>query len=229
MKKSYEAYDGQAYRDITWRLRNDGIEERLVQSIIENIRAFRNARTKDKAKRREQKKQWGELISSLQHERKIVRSMVRYKTSDPAPERDEFTANYMAVLDKLHAKLTTKSKATPELPEHSHWTDYVPIRIKAAFVEAALAIPTRQKAKTKTPFERRIPLALFDRKKNRLTRSIRKSMETLKLNRAVELDTEKLDKQESNLRQALRILNNTDPGEDLPRTWHGLLKNESAE
>jgi hypothetical protein len=225
MRNPYAKYDGKAYREITWQLRNEGLPEQMVQNTIDNIKAFRNARTKDRAKRREREKQWGEVISALQHERKIVRSMVRYKTKDPAPEREEFVQQYFEVLNKLYAKLDTRRKAAQDLPEHDHWTDYVPANIKAAFLSAALNIPHRDKAKLKTPFERKLPLDLYDLKKGRLQRATRKQLNTVmeKLNQDPLNNT--LREQATAMRKALDRLSELELGEHVPNTWHGLVDN----
>jgi hypothetical protein len=222
MRDPYLRFKGKTYRVITWELRYDGLPESMVQETIANIKAFRKARTKERAKLREMDKQWGEVISALQHERKIVRSMMRYKTKDPAPEREEFVQHYFDVLNKLYEKLNTKRKAAQALPEHDHWTDYVPAHIKAGFVDAALEIPRRDKAKLKTPFERKLPLDLYDLKKGRLQRSTRKQLNTAieKLN--LDPTNTKLQETATAMRKALDRINNLELGEHVPNTWHAL-------
>lgn len=223
MRDPYSKYKGKTYRAITWELRNADIPEPMVQDTIEAIKAFRKTRTKELAKIREINKQWGEIITGLQHERKIVRSMVRYKTKDPSPERAQFVRDYFDVLNKLYEKLNNRKNERKELPKHDHWTDYVPEHIKAAFVSEMLSIPRREKAKIKTPFERRLPFELYALKKVRLQRATRKQLNTAveKLN-LDPLDT-KLREQVDAMRLALERINNLEAGTHVPNTWHAMV------
>ena len=82
-------YKTLSYREVTWRLRKENLPETLVMQTVEALRAERAEQHKRKLSARASNKAWGEVIEALQHERRIVRSMVRYKTAEPAPERDE--------------------------------------------------------------------------------------------------------------------------------------------
>ncbi len=223
MRSEFKKYDNLSYRTILWKLRGEGLPEDMVAKTIDSVKAFRMARKKERASRREIEKQWGEVIMSLQQELKIVRSMVRYKTKDPAPERDDFVKHYFEVLNKLYVKLNAQRQQSKALPEHDHWTDYVPHHIKAAMIDAANDIPRRDKAKLKNPFERKIPLDLFDLRKGRLQRATRAQLHTVREKIEQDPDNAQLKAKEKHIMQALDKINTLEVGEHVPNTWHGLV------
>lgn len=209
-----EPFKGLSYRVIAWKLRDKGMPETLVMQTIEQLKRDRAERTKERAARRVHRTAWDEVIEPLQHERRIVRTMVRYKTAEPAPERDEFVTNYNAVLIKTYERLVNL-RNRGGMPEHNHWTDYVPDNIKEAFIQAAADIPPRNRAKMKTPFERTIPMDLHDRRKGRLLRRTR----TERLTAESEGNIEKMYK----LDEALDRIHALPPNAYVPNTWHGLF------
>lgn len=226
MRNMLRKYNNMSYRSIIWDLRGAGMPEPMIQQTVENIKEYRKTRAKDRARLREADKQWGEIIMALQHERKIVRSMVRYETKDPAPEREEFVTHYFEVLNKLYDKLNAKRRTADDLPEHDHWVDYVPQHIKTALIDAANHIPRRDKAKLKSPFERKIPLTLFDLQRGRLQRATRKQLLTATDRLTQDPDNEKLKEQIAAMNKALDKLKVLELGEYVPKTWHGLVREE---
>jgi|GEM_PF-4941718 len=180
MKNHYLKFDGMSYRDIRWRLHGQGLPDDLIEKTIATIQADRQERGDVQRRKKVHGKAWQELIAGLQHERRIVRSMVRYKTLTPAPERDEFVNAYYAALNKLHEKLTLLRRRGG-MPEYGHWTDYVPQRIKDALTQAAAAIPPRHKAKFKDPFQRTSPIDLRNLRHGRLLRRTLKEREAVLL------------------------------------------------
>ena len=88
MSDPFRKYDRLSYREIGWQLRYRQTPEELIDQTIAAIKEYRRQRTAAKAASRQRHKFWGELLHSLQHERKIVRAMLRYKTTTPTPERD---------------------------------------------------------------------------------------------------------------------------------------------
>lgn len=228
MRNEFKKYDKLSYRTILWKLRGEGLPEDIIAKTIDGIKEFRKARTKERASRKEAEKQWGEIILALQHERKIVRSMVRYKPKNPAPEREEFITHYFEVLTKVYERLNTKRQQSAGLPEHDHWTDYVPHHIKAALMDAAINIPHRDKAKIKTPFERTIPFALFDLRKGRLQRSTRAQLQTVLERQVQEPDNAQLKVKEARIREALVKISALEMGQHVPNTWHGLVEKDSG-
>ena len=149
-------YHRKTLDQVRWSMRHQEMPEILIEQTTETLRKLRLEDRKRKAHAREMKKLWGEIINPLQHERAIVRSMVRYKPRTPAPERDEYVQAYDAALTKLYHKLIKIKTDTDATPEHRHWVDYVPDHIRQALSQAAADVPVRPKSKFKLPFERKI-------------------------------------------------------------------------
>ena len=215
-------YRGYALREIRWKLRRE-MDEVSVDQTIARLIADRKDLAARRAKKRVADAAWSEVIESLQHERRIVRSMLKYKTKDPAPERDAFVEAYYEALTKTYNRLLYVKRVTGDVPEHSHWTDYVPNSVKDVFIEEAEMIPPRHKAKVKAPFERTDPYDLYEKRKNRLTRNGYKEMETLQLKLEVNPEDEKAQRRIDRLRVAMQRLRGIEAPAHLPNHWTALL------
>jgi hypothetical protein len=215
-------FDGLSYRDLRWRLHRQGLPDAMVEKTVESVQEFRRARADIKRQKLVHGKAWKELIAALQHERRIVRSMVRYKTTTPAPERDDFINSYFAALDRLYAKLTLKQRQGG-MPEHSHWTDYVPERIKDAFAEAAAGIPPRHKAKVKEPFQRTSPLDLHNLRHARLLRRTTNERATVLLRLQANPDDAQAKRKIGVLDTALTRIKEMADDAHVPDHWRDLV------
>lgn len=220
MATKTDPYKNMSYRIITWKLRNSGMPEEIVMQTIERLKRERAERAKVRHAERVHRAAWAEVIEPLQHERRIVRTMVRYKTAEPAPERDEFVQAYNDVLVKTYGKLALLRKRGG-MPEHSHWTDYVPEKVREAFAQALADIPTRNKAKVKIPFERTIPMDLHERRKGRLLRRTR----TERLSAESNGDIDKA----ARLDEAIKRIHALAPNAYVPNTWHGMFEADELE
>jgi len=222
MRNRFREFDGMTARDIQWRLRGQQMPESLIDKMIEEIQAERKAIGDARRIKTVHAKAWRELFAAFQHERKIVRSMVRYKTSTPAPERDELVQAYFAVLNKLHEKLVAL-RYRGGMPEHSHWTDYVPQHIKDRLIEASVSIPPRHKAKFKEPFQRTVPAILHNQRRGRLLRKTEKEREAV----LVRLDTNSDDEQAhiklKRIDTALKRIKAMDTNAHVPDHWRDMV------
>jgi hypothetical protein len=223
MSNPYKKYAGYAYRELRSKLLRDGEPPETVDLTIANIKLQRSAQSIAKRQKKESDRQWGEVIEALQHERRIVRSMVRYKTKTPAPERAEFVANYFVVLNKLYEKLEKQRRIDRELPAHSHWTDFVPERIKEAFRVAADEVPPRDRAKFKQPFQRTSPIDLCNKRRARLLRYTRATLETVIERLDEDPDNEKAIRKEWLLRKAIDRANALEDNAHVPNHWAQLV------
>lgn len=223
MSDPYKKYAGYAYRELRSKLLRDGEPPETVDLTIANIKLQRSAQSIAKRQKKESDRQWGEVIEALQHERRIVRSMVRYKTKTPAPERDEFVQAYFTVLTKLYEKLEKIRRVDRELPEHSHWTDFVPERTKETFRIAADEVPPRDRAKFKQPFQRTSPIDLCNRRRARLLRYTRATLETTIVRQDEDPDNPKLPRKEMLLREAIKRLNALPDNSHIPNHWVHLV------
>lgn len=223
MSNPFRKYEGLTYRELEWRLRYQQMPEEMIEQTLAAVKEYRRSLANAKRQTREREKQWGEVVSSLQHERKIVRSMLRYQTKEPAPERDAFITSYMGVLDKLYDKLQAKKRLDRSMPEHSHWTDYVPERIKDAFIEEADLVPPRQKARFKAPFKRTDPTKLRDLRYGRLMRRINKELDTHLNTLALDPENARATRMEYLLRKAMHRTKVLPNDAHVPTHWRDLV------
>lgn len=219
-------YDRLTYREIQYRLRAEGLPEDEIDQHLLNIRKLRHLRSNDKRRAKEHNKRWGEVIAALQHERRIVRGMVRYKTTTPTPERDDFVLRYYQVLTALYEELLSKKRFEQALPEFEHWTDYVDEDIKNKFIKKARAIPYRDKAKFKEPFQRTSPAALTDLRRGRLLRYVRATLETLLTRIDENPDDPKLERKEQLLREAIKRINAMPMNAHIPNHWADVVRDK---
>ena len=169
--------------------------------------------------------QWGEFTAPLMHERKTVKSIMRYKGS---PERAEALEAYYAVLDKLHDKLylmrREKDKTPAQLhPDRTHWSDYVPQRIKDEVCDMFNAIPYKAKAKVKTPFARTVPVILHNKQRARLERRTIKELGVAETDYLLD-PSDKNAQVVAKIKEALKIIRAMQPHEPVPVTWHGFFE-----
>lgn len=226
MRDPYKKYEGIAYRELRFKLLREGRPEQEVEDTILDIRHTRAVRATQKKQQLQLKKQWGEVIEALQHERKIVRGMVRYKTKTPAPERDDFVSHYYALLTSLYEKLCQKRSLEQVLPDHDHWTDFVPDRVKDAFAVAANGVPPRDKAKFKEPFQRTSPIILADRRRSRLLRATRATLEAVILRQDVDGPTESLIRKEWLLRETIKRVGELPANAHVPNHWADMVRDK---
>lgn len=224
-KNRYEKYDKKTYREIYSDLHKkmSGAE---ADDYVDEIKAFRKQRHKNKSAMRVRTRRWAEIILALQHERKIVGAMLRYKTATPCPERLGFAQAYDAVLTKVHAKLTGLKRDAVSVPDMGeHWSDYVPPHVKERVYSLAALVPQRHKAKVKEPFQRTMPVPLHNLRRGRLMRQIQAELGTITNIMQMEdaFEAEKLEAQRSDLRRALDKLKDLSPTDSVPFSWRGLL------
>lgn len=224
MSDPYRKYDGIAYRELRFKLLRDGLSEQEVEETLLDIKHVRAGRTIKKKQQQQLNKQWGEVIEALQHERRIVRGMMRYKTKTPAPERNEFVEQYYGALSTLYERLCKKKVLDRVLPEHSHWTDFVPDRIKDAFALAANSVPPRDKAKFKEPFQRTSPIILSDLRRGRLLRATRATLEAVIAKQDVQAENVQLERKEWLLRMAITRINALPLNAHIPNHWADMVR-----
>ena len=220
----FKKYDNYSYREIRWKLRWQSLPEVMIDQTIEAIKAFRAERANLKRKKKECDLQWSELIFPLQHERKIVRAMRRYKTNEPTPERDEFLEAYALALDMSLQRIKDIRQRTQMLPTYEHWTDYVPPKIKAAMRQASGNIPSKHKAKFKEPFTRTTPSQLNDKRRGRVIRKAQTELESVQTLLQLDPNNEDLQKKERWIKRGIYIIKHMPPTQAVPNTWHSAVE-----
>lgn len=222
MKNPFAKYDGRTYRDIYHILIRDH-PGAMAHDLIEQIRAFRRERRSLQATHRVCRELWSDVLAGLNHERKIMRSMNRYKPQTDSPERQAFIDLYTAVLEQTHAVIKHHYYNADSPPKYTHWTDYVDDADKDAVYDATARIPIRAKVKIKIPFERTIPSILHNKKRQKLEYRLDREMETTRRCLDVTPDDPMLLLKMTRMKAAKKILNKLHPTDDLPTTWHRLL------
>lgn len=229
--QNWKRYDNLTYREILWKLRGQQMPEPLIERTLESIKAFRAERSRIKRQKKASDLQWSELIFPLQHERKIVRAMRRYKTLEPTPERDEFLQAYAMALDKVLDRMKQIRDSTRGVtpPAFDHWTDYVPERVKETLRDAAIDIPPRHKAKFKEPFTRTTPFQLNDRRRDRVLRKAQSELGAVETMLNINPNDASLIEQGRKLRRAIYLIKNLPPTHAVPNTWHAVLDGDEEQ
>ncbi len=213
--------------------------------IMAEVAAYKEQQRTDKIRKAKHDSMWRELIEPLSNEMRTVYNMGRYaKQGYPIKARLHAIEAYSEVLSKLNRKLraqwATYNKTPTQIAKEkglpnngSHWIDWVPDKIKTAIAEMFNEIPHGFKAKSKTPFERKIPKDMNSKKKASLIRTIK--TETGKAEREIAMLTDLLKgetnaeleaaKEElQNLNRALEVVLAAPDDEPLPYVWQSLLK-----
>jgi len=200
-----------------------GIAPPEMESIKRIVGEQKEHKRSEGAHKRQMDLQWTEFLAPLIHERKTVRSIMRYKGS---VERADALEGYLLVLDRVQEKLyllrREKNQTPLQIhPERTHWSDYVPQRIRDEVCDAFNAIPHKPKAKTKVPFLRTVPVILHNKQRARLERRTIKALGVAESNHTID-PSEDNEKELTRIKDALKIIRAMQPNEPVPATWHGL-------
>jgi hypothetical protein len=174
---------------------------------------------------------WREFTEPLNTERDNVQGMLRYKGSENGERREALEA-YLTVLNALKAKMINHCKQDRKTPtmvasdkdlpnDGTHWTDWIPQKIKARVLDLFEQIERKPKAKIKIPFQRLVPADLH---KKQITRLKNRTLKELAIaEQAQELDPHE-DKQSrvNQIKYSLELMDVLDEDEPVPATWHGL-------
>ena len=205
-----------------------------IKRIVAEQQALRkseNARTKQLTRL------WREFMQPLETERDNIQGMLRYKGSENDEARREALEAYLTVLNALKARMQNHCKVDRKTPtmvasdkdlpnDGTHWTDWVPAKIKDRVLALFEQIERKPKAKQKIPFERLVPTTLHAKQVTRLKNRTLKDLAMAE--QAQELDPH--PENEAKVRQikyALDLMDVLDDNEPVPATWHGLNKNGS--
>jgi len=177
---------------------------------------------------------WREFMQPLEAERDNVQGMLRYKGGENDEARRDALEAYLTVLNALKAKMINHCKQDRKTPtmvasdkdlpnDGTHWTDWIPAKIKGRVLDLFEQIERKPKAKIKIPFERLVPATLHAKQLTRLKNRTLKEL-------AIAEQTQTLDPCEDNeskvrqIKYALDLMDVLDEDEPVPATWHGLNK-----
>jgi len=203
----------------------------LIKRIVAEQQAERkseNARTKQLTRL------WREFMQPLETERDNIQGMLRYKGSENDEARREALEAYLTVLNALKARMQNHCKQDRKTPtmvasdkdlpnDGTHWTDWVPAKIKHRVHDLFDQIERKPKAKHKIPFERLVPADLHAKQVTRLKNRTLKDLAMAE--QAQELDPHAENQAKvRQIRYALDLMDVLDENEPVPATWHGLNK-----
>ena len=215
----------------------------LVQAIQERAAQQRAFKRSDTGTRRTHKELWGNLLFPLRYERNNVKAGIKY-AGDGA--RGEAMHSYLIVLEELLYRLNRHATARILTPRQlckerndsgkgahipnagTHWSDWVPQHIKLRVCVLFDAIPYKQRAKRKLPFQRAIPPLLYSRLYVALGLRTQGFLSAAQRKHAV-APTEETAATVAAIQQALAVLQEWPRNTALPYAWQGLTSIKQRE
>jgi len=178
---------------------------------------------------------WSELISPLQYELSNARVGLRHQGRNLPQRQHAFTA-YIKLMERLRNKfdamqlmrsekddtLMTPSEIAQQLDipnKGVHWTDWIPPSKKLEVATLFDAIPHAPKTKRKVPFGR--TQRPNTKLKERLLKRTLKELGNVETEYAVQT-TSVLAEQITQIKSALKRIEELKPSDAVPHTWHGL-------
>ena len=208
------------------RLLKKGVNPMLVAQLKRIVLENKAHRKSHRAHLKQVRNQWRVIISPLMYEKKAVRSLSYYKNSKSPEERNAALEAYALVLDTLEQKLKELERSGTTPMQHdktkTHWTDYVPQRIKDRVCALFDAIPHYPRQKVKHPFPRTMPEEQHFKLKARLLQRTEKDLRRAKQDAMLNPDNEETHTLVQRITKALEHIDKLESNEPVPTTWHGL-------
>jgi len=214
----------------------------MVQAIQERAAQQRAFKRSDTGTRRTHKELWGNLLFPLRYERNNVKAGLKYAGGEA---RGEAMHSYLIVLEELLHRLnyhaTTRILTPRQLCKErndsgrgahipnagTHWSDWVPQHIKLRVCVLFDAIPYKQRAKRKLPFQRAIPPLLYSRLYAALGLRTQGFLSAAQRKHAV-APTEETAATVAAIQQALAVLREWPRNTALPYAWQSLASTASS-
>jgi len=250
----YPSYMAMSESKLNRHLAKRKFPDALRHKIVELVTHQRKHRANERRKRGQLTPLWEHLMQPLMFEIRLVRSALSYtsRNGERNAVRVEALNAYLIVMTTLYNRFKDLRKANdkspvrmakekdPPLPNGGeHWTDWIPDHIRQRTLALFKEIPKLAHAKTKRPFERRMPPSVHDEIKQRVVKRLENDLAVLETDlKLMEMhpnpnpdDNEAphnkaLKAQRSRVNRAKRareILEAMHPTEALPITWHALV------
>jgi len=239
-----------------------------IDDKVEAIRKERAALKGQKLKLARSVTYWRYLRTPLKREIDVCRTSMEYierkvlrddELDDVDLARREAYEAYRMVLVRLIGQFDLYTEINPSLTptqvvaqeqergklkyitQGDHWADWVPPKVKAQVRELFLAIPYRNQAKVKIPFERKVPKGSQRSRRVVLEGAMAKELETLTVKHGAyapndtmsEALREELTDQQKKIMSKIRKIKlaqtrlaQKKDNKPFPLTWHGLLTDE---
>jgi hypothetical protein len=163
MAMQYQHYMRMSKKRMAEALAKRDLPALMVEHIMDVVEKQREARRVERLKTKMHKNLWGNLLTPLQRELKLIRAAQFYDSGDGG-QRGAALAAYETALLRARAVMQRgqKQKLTPKqaakdcgVPNNGlHWVDWVPEESQAKVNRLFAAIPHKNKAKHKHPFSR---------------------------------------------------------------------------
>jgi hypothetical protein len=217
--------------------------EMLRNEILNAVKAEKKRLRSAQAQKKTRTALWRELMHPLNIELRTVVNMARYiSKAYKVPERTKAVLAYRAVLEKLkrlvqkyqdqHATTPSRLAKEKNVPnDGAHWTDWVPLHVRAEIVEMFDAIPKNYKAKTKTPFERREASLMYGKKRRKLSKAVEQELHAAYkdlANEPREFDNADHHAYIARLELAKKAVIALAEDDYIPDTWQALFTNGSV-
>ena len=217
----------------------------LVATLLERVMVMRAERKAKAIKRTVCFTAWEAFLTAPRAELGNVRtlkSQLKRATPMDTPKWEALCA-YEAVLVALIGRMKEHQRqdlVTPkQLPawlreqgkrpprgDGTHWVDHVPAHIKEKVEALFYALPPSRRGKTKTPFERTLPIKQYKNRKVELVKEMNTAQEMaeqeLGMARVPE-EVERLTDLINDITRAQFLLDQHKRTNPLPPTWRGLL------
>jgi hypothetical protein len=227
----YKNFLGMSENAMLTLLAKQNTPKPTIKQIIESVRNEKRRLRSEGAKRTQYKRLWAELLEPLEYELRLVERMCRYPSSKEA--RTEALYAYQVVLEKVKKRILKHEYLADQTPsaiakeKHYpnngvHWSDWVPLEVKEAVIEAFAAIP-RDGVKVKVPFERRLPAVMHIKLKKRLRDRTQKEYDLEWRKNSTDY-TDERSARVKQMKQALEWIDALSLGEAMPTTWHGFYR-----
>lgn len=227
----YKNFLGMSENAMLTLLAKQNTPKPTIKQIIESVRNEKKRLRSEGAKRTQYKRLWGELLEPLEYEIRLVERMCVYPSSKEA--RTAALSAYQVVLEKVKKRILKHEYLAEQTPSEIakekrypnngvHWSDWIPLEVKEAVIEAFAAIP-REGVKVKVPFERRIPATLHIKLKKRLRDRTQKEYDIEWRKNSVDY-TDERSARIKQMKQVLEWIDELAEGEAMPTTWHGFYR-----
>mgnify|MGYP000140184730 CR=1 FL=1 len=236
----YESYIRLKPNDLHMRLLKRNLHPRVMQQIKDEVAKLKEAQRTERIARKKYRALWADFIKPLRYELNNAKVGRKYDLTDEA--RVEAFDAYIAVMTTLLKRMDMYStslevtpiqlakernatgKGSPITNNGAHWSDWIPQRIKTPIADAFAALPHKPKAKRKVPFEYKMTPELFAEHKERLLTATTKELHNAERQLLLNPNDEDLPDKVRHIKKALSAIKYATNNEQLPYTWHGLVK-----
>lgn len=221
----------------------------IVADLVEAVNRIKSENRKKKIKQSVGRNLWDDFLQAPRYELGVVRvlksQLKKADGVDTAKWRAlcEYEASISQTIERIKGKARMLGATPITLPQrmhkegHSlprrkgeHWTDYVKQSEIQRITEMFTRLPPAVRGKSKTPYAKTLPPAVYKHKRFALTEQIVQEIESTELelvvlgNNGDPDEIERLEGLLARLHEAQYLLDTHKKNTPLPNTWHGLVQ-----